>query len=93
MRSTPRRIWRINSIVPSVVKYAPWISVPPTLAGKNPTTGYRWTIRNIDEVFLQSEGDEYACLREKHRTYWRRLIGQNRAANNPNRKRMQAGIL
>ena len=26
---------------------------------ENPTTGYRWTISNIDEVFLQPEGDEF----------------------------------
>jgi inhibitor of cysteine peptidase len=26
---------------------------------ENPTTGYRWTIGSIDEVFLQPEGDEF----------------------------------
>jgi inhibitor of cysteine peptidase len=26
---------------------------------ENPTTGYRWTISNIDEVFLQPQGDEF----------------------------------
>jgi inhibitor of cysteine peptidase len=26
---------------------------------ENPTTGYRWTISNIDEVFLQPEDDEF----------------------------------
>ena len=26
---------------------------------ENPTTGYRWTISSIDEVFLKTEGDEF----------------------------------
>ena len=26
---------------------------------ENPTTGYRWTISSIDEVFLEPEGDEF----------------------------------
>ena len=26
---------------------------------ENPTTGYRWTISSIDQVFLQPEGDEF----------------------------------
>lgn len=26
---------------------------------ENPTTGYRWTISSIDEVFMQPEGDEF----------------------------------
>ena len=26
---------------------------------ENPTTGYRWTISSIDEVFLKPEGDEF----------------------------------
>jgi inhibitor of cysteine peptidase len=26
---------------------------------ENPTTGYRWTISNIDEAFLKPEGDEF----------------------------------
>jgi inhibitor of cysteine peptidase len=26
---------------------------------ENPTTGYRWTISSVDEVFLQPEGDEF----------------------------------
>ena len=26
---------------------------------ENPTTGYRWTISNINEVFLQPESDEF----------------------------------
>ena len=26
---------------------------------ENPTTGYRWTISSIDEVFLEPDGDEF----------------------------------
>ena len=26
---------------------------------ENPTTGYRWTISSVDEVFLQPEGNEF----------------------------------
>ena len=26
---------------------------------ENPTTGYRWTISSVDEVFLEPEGDEF----------------------------------
>jgi inhibitor of cysteine peptidase len=26
---------------------------------ENPTTGYRWTISSMDEVFLEPEGDEF----------------------------------
>jgi inhibitor of cysteine peptidase len=26
---------------------------------ENPTTGYRWTISSIDEVFLEPEGNEF----------------------------------
>ena len=26
---------------------------------ENPTTGYRWTISSIDEVFLEPKGDEF----------------------------------
>ena len=29
---------------------------------ENPTTGYRWTIRSIDKVFLEPEGDEFLPL-------------------------------
>ena len=32
---------------------------------ENPTTGYRWTISSIDEVFLLPEGDEFLPPKQK----------------------------